>query len=131
MLVAVALVLAGCGARHAAKSVVPSHNCFDAWNADGNDGNRADLAGRGFRVGRVANGAMIADPAPGGTPSTTSLCGYLFHSDSRYASYTGAWHGDELRWTNSAALRGAWTPAQQKSVVDDVRVVDGGRITQS
>lgn len=129
-LVAIVLVATGCSSRQPAKSVVPSHDCFDAWNADGNERNRSDLAARGFPVGRVSNGTMIADVAAPGTPQTTSLCGYLFHSESRFVSYTGAWSGNGLRWTNSAAAHGAWSANQQKSQADDIRVLDGGRIAK-
>jgi hypothetical protein len=130
-LVAIAvLALTACGSRQPAKSVVRSHDCFDAWNAEGNEANRADLVTRGFAIGRVSRGRMIADPAAGGQSRETKLCGYLFHNDKRFTSYTGDWRGDELRWTNSAALRGTWTAVQQNAQVDDVRVLGDGRIAK-
>jgi hypothetical protein len=121
-------VLAGCGSGTTSSSVVRSHNCFAAWNARGNERNRADLLRRGFTIGSVEGGVVIGDPAPAGSQHEGHLCGYLFHSAARFVSYTGDWRGDTLLWTNSEGLHGRWTPAQQRSQPDNVRVAEDGRI---
>src|SRR4051812_38439712 len=130
--IALALVVAGCGSRHQARSVVRSHDCFVAWNARGNEQNRADLAahGFGFRVGSVERGRVFGDPGPGGNPSEGELCGYLFHSDARFVSYSGDWRRDVLLWTNTQGMHGRWTAAQQRTQPDDVRVLADGRIAR-
>jgi hypothetical protein len=130
LFIALALLAAGCGSQHEAQSVVRSHDCFVAWNARGNERNRADLAERGFRIGSVERGMVFGDPGPGGKPHEGELCGYLFHSVSRFVSYTGDWREDALLWTNSQGMRGPWTAAQQRNQPDDVRVLDDGRIAK-
>jgi hypothetical protein len=124
------LVAAGCRSHHTPKSVVPSFDCFDAWNASGNERNRADLAERGFAIGSVERGTTFADPGVGGTARTSESCGYLFHSDTRFVSYTGDWSGASLLWTNSQGMHGRWSAAQQRTQPDDVRVVADGRIAK-
>jgi hypothetical protein len=124
------VVAAGCGSQHTPKSVVRSHDCLAAWNAGGNERNRADLAERGFTIGSVERGMVFADPAPGGTASESENCGYLFHSTNRFVSYTGEWHGDAVVWTNSQGMHGPWTAIQQRSQPDDVRVLGDGRIAK-
>lgn len=124
------LVATGCGSHHTPKSVVPSFDCLDGWNARGNEQNRADLANRGFAIGSVMRGTTFADPGVGGTAGTSESCGYLFHSDTRFVSYTGDWSGDSLLWTNSQGMQGRWSPEQQRTQPDDVRVLDGGRIAK-
>ena len=132
LFVALALAAAGCASHRDARSVVRSHDCFVAWNARGNERHRADLAARGFgfRVGSVERGMVFGDPGLGGKPSEGELCGYLFHSDARFVSYSGAWRGDVLHWTNAHGLHGRWTAAQQRTQRDNVRVVAGGRIAR-
>jgi hypothetical protein len=82
------------------------------WNAGGNERNRADLAERGFGIGGVERGTVFGDSAAGGEPHEGEACGFLFHSSSRFVSYTRAWRGHTLLWTNSQGI---------------ARAVDGGR----
>jgi hypothetical protein len=130
LFIAFVVAFAGCGSHQDRRSVVHSHDCFAAWNSRGNEANRADLAAHGFsfRVGSVERGMVFGDPARGGKAHEGELCGYLFHSSARFVSYTGDWRGDVLLWTNSQSARGRWTPTQQRTQHDDVRVLSDGRI---
>jgi len=74
--------------------------------------------------------ATFGDPGPGGTPYKGEGCGFLFHSTSRFVSYSGDWDGDTLLWTNSTGLHGAWTVVQDRSQPNDVRVLGDGRIAK-
>jgi hypothetical protein len=130
--IVVLLAVTACGSNQTPRSVVRSHDCFIAWNAQGNERNRADLARRGFSftIGSVARSFTVGDPAPGGTRHEGHGCGYLFHSTTRFVSYTGDWHGDTLIWTNAQGMHGRWTAAQQRTQPDDVRVLADGRIAK-
>src|ERR1051326_7635925 len=122
------LGVTGCGSHQTPRSVVRSHDCFVAWNAGGNERNRTDLASRGFTIGSVERSTTFGDPAQGGKPHESQGCGYLFHSTTRFVSYTADWRGDTLLWTNFEGMRGRWTAEQQRTQPDDVRVISDGRI---
>jgi len=128
--IVVLLVAIGCSSDQTPRSVVRSQGCFIAWNAHGNERNRADLAGRGFTIGSVERSFTVGDPASGGSPHKGEGCGYLFHSPTRFVSYTGDWHGDTLIWSNTEGMHGRWTAAQQRTQRDNVRVAADGRVAK-
>lgn len=128
------LVGAGCHGSEPSerRSVVPSHDCLDAWNAPGNEANRAALLGSAFRVGQSSNWQAVADFGAGVKPHDGEArsfgCSFLFHSGTRFVSFSGTWQGQTIVWNPRQTLSGRWGAEQQQNARDDVQVTRGGGI---
>jgi hypothetical protein len=127
-------VAAGCSwtSDEAAQSTLSARDCLEAWNSAGNEANRSALVRTGFRAGRASDWIQISDFAAGDTPKGDARafgCSYLFHSDRRYASFSGTWKDQAtIVWNQRETLRGPWSVQQQQNVRDDVCVLAGGAI---
>lgn len=131
---ALALVAGGCHetAKPQARTTLPTRECVQAWNAGGNERNRGVLLRSGFTAGQASEWKSIADFGVGQTPTgdtTRDGCSYLFHSDTRYASFSGTWEeAATLVWDGRLAGRGRWSVSQQENTRDELRVRPDGRI---
>lgn len=130
------LVGAGChGAEpNEPRSLVPSRDCLDAWIAPGNEANRAALLESGFRVGQWSNWQVVADFGPRARPPDDEArsfgCSFLFHSSTRFVSFSGIWEGRTTVWNPRQTLSRRWGAGQQQNARDDVQVTRGGGIRQ-
>ncbi len=113
---AAALVLAaGCGSTSAPEGAPstaaepPGRDCLAWWNTAGNKDNRARLVETGYRVGSVSG--WTAEAA--GDGSASEGCGYLFHDDDGYVSFSAHWEGDRLVWDPNQTQTGPWSPEQE------------------
>jgi hypothetical protein len=120
------------GEQQEPRSVVSEPDCLPAWNAVGNERNRADLAATRFRHGEVSDSITISDFADGRMreqEETTAFgCGFLFHNDTRFASFHGTWKGNTITWNRRQNLTGPWGPKQQRLRTDNLLVVSAGHI---
>jgi hypothetical protein len=119
VVLAASIGLTGCGGS----ATTASRDCFEAWNAPSNKAGRAQIAGR-FAVARVNR--WRAEASGSGALTSSTGCGYVFHTSDRYASISGQWNGNALRWGVPPALRGAWSPRQQSAGVDNATVGSDG-----
>jgi hypothetical protein len=137
-LLGVLAALGGCGSSPAPEQSPAASapgDCFAAWNAGGNESNRRWVAREGFRAARVEEFVQIADfaeGAPEGERATGRAegCSYLFHTDTRFASVSGTWEGERIRWGALPGLSGRWS-SQHQAPPDNARVLADGTLGEN
>lgn len=100
-------------------------DCFRAWNAEGNDANRATVAAEngGWQV-RVST-SQLSHPADG---LTGAGCSYVLFSSTHWVAYGGLWENDgDFRWQPGARAARRRTPAQTIGASNAV-LQRGGRV---
>src|SRR5688572_25294056 len=94
---AAALVLAGCGdVEKGPQPPAAAGDCREEWGSPANERNRLEVAREGdYKIARVTEWTI--DHAGSGSEQRRG-CGYLFHTEVRYASFSGTWSGESLEW---------------------------------
>jgi hypothetical protein len=106
-------------------------SCFDAWNARSNASRRTAVAGR-FTAAEVSRWRAQAGAGTGNVGGRPSFgCSYLFHTSSRYLTFSGTWRMRTLRWGVPPTIRGRWSAEQQAAVRDNATVAADGRLQRS
>ena len=108
--------VAGCGSGRSSDTVPSARqsnqeDCVTVWNASGNDRNRSVVvsAAASWRV--QVSLSFVDHPA---TNSTGEGCGFLFSTDERWMSFSGAWLTDGgFEWQAELAQEDSRRPEQQ------------------